>query len=367
MNLFNNQAATQLESFNPDKKLSYGIYSNGLWRRIKTPLGHFTHKVKDLSDNMGLTQQCEFNFEKDENIPKIPISIYKEILKFYKEIYKTIKSEVFTCVVWDKEKQDFFIHVPKQRVSGAQVDFENESEIISNPNYVPYLETHSHCNFSAFFSGGDVKDEVSGKFFGVIGHVDKEQEANVFKVAYNRQYKDLVLEDIFDMELEAIHPNSNYSLNFEEVSKNITERVVIPKVYNYPSVKQTNSKITEIGSRHKYPSNYGQKKKSLVDYREETMYEQVYSQYDLPWLDDIDFDLYEDSILNYIDTLPSEKIFKYDFEQVFSGSSSDKNLLNIYDSFTKLIIESGAECSELTLDLIQANIKASFKNQIKNV
>lgn len=142
MGLFNNLAATQIETFEEDKKLSYGVFSNGLWRRDKTPLGQFTHKIQDLPLNMGLTKPCEFSFTRDDSIPKIPISIYNEILKYYKHIYQTVKSEVYTCIVWDKVKQDFFIHVPKQKVSGAQVDFENEPEVMSNPNLNVYMDIH---------------------------------------------------------------------------------------------------------------------------------------------------------------------------------------------------------------------------------
>ena len=50
---------------------------------------------------------------------------------------------------WDKVKEDYFLHVPKQEVSGAQVNFENEPEMLNNPDIVIVMDSHSHVNMGA--------------------------------------------------------------------------------------------------------------------------------------------------------------------------------------------------------------------------
>ena len=55
-----------------------------------------------------------------------------------------MKSEVYTSIYWDKIKKDYFIHIPKQKVSGASVTFENEPEMLNNPDYTIVMDIHSH-------------------------------------------------------------------------------------------------------------------------------------------------------------------------------------------------------------------------------
>ena len=49
-------------------------------------------------------------------------------------------------------KQDFFIHVPEQTVAGASVNYVRDPAVFSNPNYVLYLESHSHVNMNKRYS-----------------------------------------------------------------------------------------------------------------------------------------------------------------------------------------------------------------------
>ena len=105
-----------------------------------------------MPDFNGLTKECVFDFEKSEDIPKMPYTIFKSILDFYKDVYNEIKSEVYCIVLWDKIKKDFIIHVPSQVVSGAAVKYERDPEIYSNTNLVPYFETHSHNVMGKYYS-----------------------------------------------------------------------------------------------------------------------------------------------------------------------------------------------------------------------
>ena len=326
MSLFNNQAETLIESFSTDKKLAYGIYKNGLWRRIKTPLGHFTHKVKDLPENLGLKKDCEVAFEKDMDIPHIPYTIYYEILEFYRKIYKEIKSEVYTCIVWNRETKDFFIHVPKQTVSGAEVKFENEASLFNDPNFVPYCDIHSHNTMNAFFSAGDVKDEVSGRYYGVIGNIDHEIAKHVFKVSYDRQFVDLNATEIFDVHTEKLHEHSDYSINYDEVILDVTERV--KKVVNIAPPRKKSYPIIADGTYTDY---------DVFDYNIKS-----YNSYK-----PIVYDITAGTKLVSKKGSDVYKLFAYDFAQVFNYSVTKPNdIINLYNSLTNLILSENIEINE---------------------
>lgn len=357
MSLFNNQASTSIESFSTDKKLAYGIFKNGLWRKIKTPLGHFTHKVKDLPDNLGLNKVCEVAFEKDNAIPAIPYTIYYEILEFYRKIYKEIKSEVYTCIVWDREREDFFIHVPKQTVSGAEVKFENEASLFNNVNYVPYCDIHSHNTMNAFFSAGDVKDEVSGRFYGVIGNIDHEIAKHVFKVSYDRQFVDLDATQVFDVTKEKLHEDSDYTINYESVILNVTERV--KKAYAAP----VKSKAVVLPGTYTGVYTGG----NYIDGSDDDYYD--YTNFDYGYnnknrknkYQPIVYDITGGTKLVSKKGTDVYKLFAYDFAKVFNYSVTKQNdIINLYHSLTNLILSEDIDVEDTTVWTITTELLANL-------
>lgn len=152
MNIFNTTSGVSIGSLASDVDDAYGLFKNGLFKKTKNSIGTFVHKVSDIPDTMGIEETCEISFERDESIPKIPYQIFQSILKFYKDVYKDIKSEVYTLIVWDKVNKDFFIHVPHQEVSGATVKYTNNVEIYNNPDYLVYCDFHSHNTMGRYSS-----------------------------------------------------------------------------------------------------------------------------------------------------------------------------------------------------------------------
>ena len=139
-----------LEAFSTDstKKYRNALFANGLWQIRDEPVGEFTLKVQDFDGKKyGLTKDCKFSYT--PKLPKIPHTIFNNILQYYKDIYATLKSEVYTSICWDIAKQDYFIYVPKQVVSGAAVTFENNAAIMNDPNIVIVCDVHSHNIMSA--------------------------------------------------------------------------------------------------------------------------------------------------------------------------------------------------------------------------
>ena len=307
MNIFQLNLKPELENFSTDTNV--GFFKNGIFKKVKTPLGEFTYKAFELPDNLGLDLDGEFSFVRDESIPKIPYTIFENVLNFYKEIFNEIKSEVYSLVIWDKKKQDFFIYVPKQVVAGASVKYERDPEIFSNPDYILYWESHSHNVMPAFFSGTDVNDEVAGRYFGVLGKINNEIPELALKIAFNKDFKYLEYDDLFDDEMDKLHEDSDYSIDYKTVRKLITENSYTSPVNSY---KGYNDNITY----HKdlYPNRY--RNIIVTNLFKNTIFENKTE---------------DDNIINFV----------YDFQNLFSkkyNNNINLNIINLYQSLTSLIL-----------------------------
>lgn len=329
--LFEDDLGVSVENFPEGKDMGTGLFKNGFFRKTVTNVGTFTYKVSDVPIDLGLSKECEFNFEFSKTLPKIPFAVFEEIKRFFKEVYKLYKSEVYCSIVWDKECNDYFIHVPKQVVSGAQVNYENE---LQNPNYVEVAQYHSHSDFAAFFSSGDNKDEVAGKLFGVIGMNHTNSPTNVLRAGFNRQTKPLSLEDIFDM---SKIDTSEYTINLEEALGNITERKNTSYSDSYMSNKEFDNLFKQINGYEIEDIDYWDKR--LKEVRTDNV------------LKDTVFEL------NSKDDLLS--LFVYDFKTLFNknGVYKPQNVLNLYNSLSNLVYNHTG-CVDITDDIL-AEIEAT--------
>lgn len=277
-NPFAQQISTGLESFPEAPLSSFGIFKNGVFEKFTTDIGTFVLKRTDIPKvDLGLTKECESTFTFSDIIPKMPYTVSEAILEFYHQIQKHIKSEVFSIVFWDKEKEDFVIHVPKQTVSYASISYERTPEFYSNSRYIPIFESHSHNNFQAFFSGTDLADETASRYYGVYGKVDSDSPQFVGRVASKGVSFDLTWDQLFDAETEKLKEDSDYSINFQQVLPLVTEKVPVATTKTaskFPSVSSVNSYQDDFDSvdfysntSNNYPKGYDPLKTFEYDLR----------------------------------------------------------------------------------------------------
>lgn len=257
MSLLGMLSNVALEEFqeDPSKRFHYGVFANGIWQKRKEPIGTFTiqtHKFDGKS--MGLTKDCAFDFEFE--LPKIPITILNTIHKLYVDVSKKFRSEVYVSLYWDKVKEDYFLHVPKQEVSGASVTFENEPEMLNNPDIVIVMDSHSHVNMSAFWSAQDIADQKASRLFSVLGKVDSDKPEILLTAGSNQQEKKLQIADVFDLECEKLHEDSDYSIS-EELVNNIKERKYTTPVYNTTKTTTTTPSKSYTSSGTSNSNYYG--------------------------------------------------------------------------------------------------------------
>ena len=280
MSIFNKTYSFTIDSFNNSSLISYGLFKNGIFVRKQYPVGTFIHKVKSFDLNVeNSTSVCEDKFIM--SLPKIPAELFYSIVKFFKQIALTIKSEVYVSVFFNKKTNSYFLYVPEQVVSGASVTFNNNSKMLNNPNYVLVADFHSHCYFNAFVSNTDYADETASRLFGIIGNLDKDNFSYVFRAATNKHEIKINLEDCFDFQNkseEELYSISTYDINFDKVKNKIVQKQNIVKsskkniILNNISTEdiifdQTNIKIKSFTPYEilTYDLKYIEKKKNITE------------------------------------------------------------------------------------------------------
>lgn len=194
----NSEVTNDIESC--EKQFCVALAKDGLYEKRNNPIGSFIfHKFKfDVPYSHNLKPITpSFKFKMD----KIPGGFLDATVKLFRGIMlKMGNSESMIQIFWDTEKKEFFHYVPEQYVSGVSIKFVHNEAYQSDSRYVWVIDIHSHNTMSAFFSGGDDRDEKSTRIFGVLGQLNKEDFAHKFRAGCNGRYYDLKLEDIFDLE-----------------------------------------------------------------------------------------------------------------------------------------------------------------------
>lgn len=105
-------------------------------------------------------------------LPKIPYEILSEIISFFKSyITESKEFEALAYIFWSFEDEEYFVYIPKQKVSKARVI--PECSIADDEKNLLVMQIHSHNTMPAFFSRDDDAGEQATKLYSVVGRLDK--------------------------------------------------------------------------------------------------------------------------------------------------------------------------------------------------
>ncbi len=262
--LFGSQGECKIESLESDKKFCTAMFNNGIWEKRITHIGKFVHCVSPISIPY-LQTTCQPSFEL--SLPKLPVGIYNEILRFFRDIYNNIKSEVYVGVFWNLATLDYELYVPEQQVAGASISYKRNEGSFVDTNLVHVMDVHSHANFGAGFSGTDTADEISTKLFGVIGNVISNVSM-AWRAGCNQKFVTLTFDDIFDRTSD-----KTYSIP-DSVKSKITEFKRVVQQYQAPARPLR----YPVARPHKADSSYKDYESSLYQY-----YLNAYKDPDMPY------------------------------------------------------------------------------------
>ena len=108
------------------------------------------------------------------SLPRLPANLLKQIIAFFRRVCVDYGRDVeaLVNVLWDREKGEYVLHVPPQRIDKASV----ETDLSAQPDperYLHVMDVHSHNTMAARFSRTDDLDEQATRLYMVIGRLDR--------------------------------------------------------------------------------------------------------------------------------------------------------------------------------------------------
>lgn len=157
----------------PKEGTYFLVAGNGIW--LHKDMANFRGFVP--VDNISLLQDLNADDECESKLPRLPARHVWRIKHFFKEVVRIHRAEACTVLYYNRDKDDWKIHIPKQQVSHGGVNYKKVgvTHLEGMEGYLPVGTIHSHCDFGAFHSGTDVGDEEHWDGLHVtFGHNDKD-------------------------------------------------------------------------------------------------------------------------------------------------------------------------------------------------
>lgn len=134
----------------------------------KTELGEFIAP----KDNVVEFQTIRAGFT--PALPLIPISLLNQIISFFRcYMNEAAEFEALAHILWDKEREEFTVHIPPQEVSKAHISADLSRDEFPEKRYLHYMDIHSHNSMAAKFSPVDDQDERATRLYTVLGRLDR--------------------------------------------------------------------------------------------------------------------------------------------------------------------------------------------------
>ena len=106
-------------------------------------------------------------------LPLIPVSLLQQIISFFRCYMHKEEYEALVHILWDKELNQFVVHVPPQEVSKARINADLSWDEYPEERYLHYMDIHSHNSMAAKFSPVDDQDERATRLYAVLGRLDR--------------------------------------------------------------------------------------------------------------------------------------------------------------------------------------------------
>ncbi len=107
-------------------------------------------------------------------LPLIPTFLLGEVISFFRcYMNEREEFEAMAHILWDKENEEFVVHIPEQEVSKAHINADLSRDTLPEDRYLHYADIHSHNSMEARFSPTDDRDEKATRIYIVLGRLDR--------------------------------------------------------------------------------------------------------------------------------------------------------------------------------------------------
>lgn len=142
-----------------------GVYvvagRSGLYDIRTGEIGTFIARAKSVSHLADVREGVVLN------IPRVPFSLLDRAINFFYNYKEKYNAEARYQIFWDREKKEYFYHIPK--FTSTEASLETERSVELEREHLLVVDLHSHLSRGAFFSPTDDLNEMeSERFYGVI-------------------------------------------------------------------------------------------------------------------------------------------------------------------------------------------------------
>lgn len=140
----------------PENSNYYIIASNGYF--LRKSMGLFTKTIK--VDSIPFLEELENENEIKFNLSPINAELCKKVKCFFTKVVDKHKSESCVILYYNRDTKEYAIAISQQAVSHSRVAYRIDGFASELNGFVPVGTIHSHCDFQAFHSNVDDRDEI---------------------------------------------------------------------------------------------------------------------------------------------------------------------------------------------------------------
>ena len=131
------------------------------------------------------------------SLSRLPAALLSQIIAFFRRVCVDYGRDVeaLVNVFWDREKGEYTLHVPPQRIDRMSV----ETDLTAQPDpsrFLHVMDVHSHNTMAARFSKTDDLDEQATRLYMVIGRLDRFYPEIRCRFACGGRHVEIPAEDV---------------------------------------------------------------------------------------------------------------------------------------------------------------------------
>ena len=169
-----------------------------VYEQRRNEIGCFTAPAENVREFEDI--QAEFKMA----LPKIPAHIFSKVMGFFKSISDELHYEVLVHILYDTERKEYIIKVPKQKISEFSVNSETDEPYPDR--YIHVMDFHSHNTMPAVFSGTDNADEKETRLYAVAGRFNRTFPEITVRAGCAGKFIPLNPEDVFEGDFFGSYP-----------------------------------------------------------------------------------------------------------------------------------------------------------------
>jgi hypothetical protein len=152
-----------------DKIINLIPSSDGrIYELRKTELGEF------IAPKSRITDFSEVRAGFTPALPLIPRELMGQLISFFRSFMSDgVEVEALALVYWDRQEEEFVLHIPQQKTSKAYIGFKLDAGEFPEDRYLHYADIHSHNSMAAKFSAVDDADEKATRLYIVVGRLQQ--------------------------------------------------------------------------------------------------------------------------------------------------------------------------------------------------